>query len=65
MKIQAIIHEAEEGGYWAEVPLFNGCYTQGETIDETIENLKEVVQLYFDDDLKPEHPTDKVIEFSL
>ncbi len=65
MKIQAIIHEAEEGGYWAEVPLFNGCYTQGETMDEVIENLKEVVQLYFDDDLKPENPTDKVIELSL
>ena len=52
MKIQAIVHTAEEGGYWAEVPLLNGCYTQGETMEEIIENLKEVVQLYFDDDLK-------------
>ncbi len=65
MKIQAIVHTAEEGGYWAEVPLLNGCYTQGETMEEIIENLKEVVQLYFDDDLKPENPTDKVIELSL
>ena len=33
MKVKAIIHKAEEGGYWAEVPIFQGCYTQGETME--------------------------------
>ena len=33
MKIQAIIHEAEEGGYWAEVPALPGCFTQAETLE--------------------------------
>ncbi|WP_071880227.1 type II toxin-antitoxin system HicB family antitoxin [Halothece sp. PCC 7418] len=37
---------AEEGGYWAEVPSFQGCYTQGETIEEVLENFKEVISLY-------------------
>ena len=46
MKIKAIIHEAEEESYWAEVPIFYGCHTQGETIEEIIENLKEVISLY-------------------
>ena len=30
MKIKVVVHEAEEGGYWAEVPSIPGCATQGE-----------------------------------
>jgi predicted RNase H-like HicB family nuclease len=48
MKIQAIIHEAEEGGYWAEVPIFQGCYTQGETTEEITEMLKEAIAGWLD-----------------
>lgn len=44
MKIQAIIHEAEEGGYWAEVPALPGCVTEGDTWDKLIINLKEAVE---------------------
>lgn len=44
MTLQAIIHEAEEGGYWAEVPALPGCVTQGETREELESNLKEAVE---------------------
>lgn len=44
MNITAIIHEAEEGGYWAEVPSLPGCVTEGETLDEVKANLAEAVQ---------------------
>jgi predicted RNase H-like HicB family nuclease len=43
MKIKAVIHEDEDGGYWAEVPALPGCATQGETMDELIANLREAV----------------------
>jgi len=43
MKIKVIIHEAEEGGFWAEVPAIPGCATQGETLDELCSNLNEAV----------------------
>ena len=43
MKIQAIVHEAEEGGYWAEAPSVPGCATQGETLEELMENLREAI----------------------
>jgi len=43
MKLKAIIHEAEEGGYWAEVPALPGCMTQGETRAELEENLREAI----------------------
>jgi predicted RNase H-like HicB family nuclease len=39
----AVIHEDPEGGFWAEVPALPGCYSQGETLDELRENLKEAI----------------------
>lgn len=44
MNLKAIIHVAEEGGYWAEVPALPGCVTQGETIEEVRGNLREAVE---------------------
>ena len=44
MKLKIIIHEAEEGGYWAEVPAIEGCATQGETFEELLENIYEAVE---------------------
>lgn len=44
MFIKAIIHDAEEGGYWAEVPALPGCMTQGETMEELNANLLEAVK---------------------
>ncbi|MBM3294440.1 MAG: type II toxin-antitoxin system HicB family antitoxin [Candidatus Aminicenantes bacterium] len=43
MKVKVIIHKAEEGGFWAEVPALPGCATQGETIEELIKNIYEAV----------------------
>lgn len=44
MKLKVIIHKAEEGGYWAQVPAIEGCATQGETFDELLENIYEAVE---------------------
>ncbi|BCL37912.1 type II toxin-antitoxin system HicB family antitoxin [Nostoc sp. MS1] len=44
MKIKAIIHPGEEGGYWAEVPALPGCITEGETIEEVLANLKDAIE---------------------
>ncbi len=44
MNIKAIVHEAEEGGFWAEVPAIPGCATQGETFEELLKNLHEAVE---------------------
>jgi predicted RNase H-like HicB family nuclease len=41
-----LIHQAEEGGFWSEVPALPGCYSQGETIDETMRNTKEAIEAY-------------------
>lgn len=44
MKLQAIIHEAKEGGYWAEVSAIPGCVTQGETTAELMYNIREAIE---------------------
>lgn len=43
MVFKAIVHDAEEGGYWAEVPALPGCFTEGETKEELLMNLKEAI----------------------
>ena len=42
--LTAYVHTAEEGGYWAEVPALPGCLTQGETLDEVVENLNDAIE---------------------
>ncbi|MCY3822200.1 MAG: type II toxin-antitoxin system HicB family antitoxin [Gammaproteobacteria bacterium] len=44
MKLKVVVHEAAEGGYWAEVPSIPGCVTQGESFEELLENLYEAVE---------------------
>ena len=44
MKLRAIIHNAEEGGFWAEVPALPGCVTQAETKEELETNLHEAIE---------------------
>jgi len=44
MKLNVVVHEAEEGGFWAEVPSIPGSATQGESFEELLENLYEAVE---------------------
>jgi len=44
MRLKAIVHEAKEGGFWAEVPAVPGCATQGDTLEELLRNLHEAVE---------------------
>lgn len=46
MEYTVVLHNAEEGGYWAEVPALEGCYSQGETVEETVKNVKEAIQAH-------------------
>ena len=44
MKYRVIVHDAEEGGFWAEIPEIPGCATQGETFEELLKNIHEAVE---------------------
>jgi len=48
MEYTVIFHQAEEGGYWAEVPALPGCYSQGESIEETVKNIREAIEAHIE-----------------
>jgi len=52
MKLKVIVHRAEEGGYWAEVPSILGCATQGESFAELLKNLYEAVEVCLSADIE-------------
>ena len=43
------IIEKDKNGYYARVPALQGCYTQGDTFEETLENIKDAAKLHLDD----------------
>jgi predicted RNase H-like HicB family nuclease len=67
MKLKVIIHEAEEGGYWAEVPAIPGCATQGETFEELLQNIYEAVEGCLSVDIENLEMTDqsRIIEIAV
>lgn len=67
MTFKAIIRQAEEGGFWAEVPALPGCVTQGESVDEVTANLREAIEGWLSVET-PEFAVtsgDRVIELAL
>jgi predicted RNase H-like HicB family nuclease len=55
VKLEVVVHEAEEGSYWAEVPAIPGCATQGGSFEELLRNLYEAVQGWLAADAAPGH----------
>ncbi|CAK0746743.1 antitoxin HicB [Gammaproteobacteria bacterium] len=67
MKLKIILHSAEEGGFWAEVPAILGCATQGDTLEALFDNLREVVEGCLSVDLEEIKlsETDKILEIAV
>ena len=67
MKIKVIVHEAIEGGYWAEVPAIPGCATEGDTWDELLSNLYEAIEgcLSIDVSILPVDDKAKILEIAI
>jgi predicted RNase H-like HicB family nuclease len=38
-----VVHHAEEGGYWAEVPALDGCFAQGETVEDVLSDARGAI----------------------
>ena len=67
MNLKVIVHEAEEGGFWAEVPALPGCVTQAETYEKLLSNLHEAIEGCLSVDMKTVHlePTDKILDIAV
>ena len=67
MKIKVVVHDAEEGGFWAEVPAIPGCATQGEDMPELMRNLREAIEGCLSVDVAEPKPDGKerILEIAL
>lgn len=67
MKLKVVVHEAEEGGYWAEVPALPGCASQGDTYDELMQNVREAIEGCLAVDVSPAQSgeRDRIVEVAL
>lgn len=67
MNIKVVVHKAEEGGFWAEVPSLPGCVSQGETMEELKRNIQEAIEGCLSVDLEEPHadPESEVIELAV
>ena len=67
MTLKVLIHPAEEGGFWAEVPALPGCVSQGETVDEVRSNVREAIEgwLLAEDSALQTDAADQVIEVAV
>lgn len=67
MKLKVIIHKADEGGYWAEVPAILGCATQGETFEELLTNLYEAIEACLSIDIEQTQSlrNDRIMEIAV
>jgi predicted RNase H-like HicB family nuclease len=48
MTLKIILEPSEEGGYTAVVPALPGCISEGETVEETMKNIREAIELYLE-----------------
>ena len=65
--LRVLVHPAEEGGFWAEVPALPGCVSQGETLEELRMNIREAIEgwLTVDNDVAPAAVEDQVIKIAV
>ena len=67
MKLKVVVHKAEEGGFWAEVPAIPGCMSQGDSMKELKENILEAIEgcLSVEFDGEPGDDVSEVIEVAV
>jgi predicted RNase H-like HicB family nuclease len=48
VKFQVVLEPSEEGGYTVYVPSLPGCISEGDTVDESMRNIREAIELYLE-----------------
>ncbi len=62
MNFDVVLHK-EDNGYWAEVPALKGCFSQGETVEEVTENIKNAIKAWLSVDIS--NDGDEIISVAL
>lgn len=48
MNIKVVLEPSDEAGYTVYVPSLHGCISEGETIEEALENIQDAIELYLE-----------------
>lgn len=48
MRFQVVLEPSDEGGYTVYVPSLPGCISEGDTMEEALENIQEAIELYLE-----------------
>ncbi len=49
-QLPLFVEKDEDGFYVVECPLFEGCYTQGKSLDQALKNIREVIELILEEE---------------
>ncbi|MGA8879123.1 MAG: type II toxin-antitoxin system HicB family antitoxin [Candidatus Korobacteraceae bacterium] len=60
-----IVIEADADGYFVSCPLLQGCYSQGDSYEEAVENIKDAIRLHLEDRLAEGEPIPEPVSVSL
>ena len=63
--LKVLVHKADEGGFWAEVPSLPGCVSQGDTVDELRGNIREAIEGWLSIEEPQQAAADQVIEVAV
>lgn len=65
MEIKIVLEEQEEGGFTVCVPSLPGCVSQGETVKEALNNIREAIELYLDTEIEGAEKNRKIISLKI
>lgn len=60
-----VVIEKDDDGYFAVCPALQGCYSQGDTYEEALENIKDAIHLHIEDIIESGEVIEKINSFSL
>jgi predicted RNase H-like HicB family nuclease len=65
MELKIYLEEQEEGGYTVFVPALPGCISQGDSVEESVENIREAILLYLDEEPNDFSGKGKIIDITI
>ncbi len=62
MRLKVILELSDEGGYTVHVPALPGCISEGDTVEESLQNIREAIELYLEPTESAEPPEGVIVE---
>ncbi|HXG09917.1 MAG TPA: type II toxin-antitoxin system HicB family antitoxin [Gemmataceae bacterium] len=61
MKLKVVLYKEDDGGYSVEVPALPGCFSQGDSLEEALANIKEAIECHLDEPAPSSLPPEAIV----